>query len=62
MSVSVLLKLLNELWKLVTMQGFAKHFSNKFNNFNKKAARKLDSIYQMALKLFCNHTLCMKTS
>ena len=36
--------------------------SNKFNNFNKKAAQMLDSIYHMAFKLFCNHSLCVKMS
>ena len=36
-------------------------FCNKFNKFNNTGARKIDSVYHMMLKLFCNHVfgLCL---
>ena len=36
-------------------------FRNKFNKFNNTAARMLDSIYRMTLKLIENHIIDVKT-
>ena len=46
MSAHVLLNLLNELEKTISL------FCTEFNKFNNTAARMLDSIYHMVLKLF----------
>ena len=54
MSASVLLNFSNELRKTDKMQGLLSIlslFRNEFNKLNKTGARKLDSIYHMALKL-----------
>ena len=52
MSAHVLLNLLNELGKRDKMRGLSSIlslFRNKFNKFNNKGARMLDSIYHMTL-------------
>ena len=50
MSALVLLNLLMELWKRDEMRGLLSIlslFCNKFNKFNSKRARMLDSVYHM---------------
>ena len=54
MSVHVLLNLLNKMGKRDKMRGMPSIlslFRNELNKFNKTAARMLDSIYHMILKL-----------
>ena len=54
MSAHVLLKLLDEFRKRDKMRGLLSIlslFRNEFNKFNNTIARKLDSIYHMALRL-----------
>ena len=55
MSAYVLLNLLNELRKRDKMCGLPSvlsFFRNKFDKFNKTRARMLDSIYNLALRIF----------
>ena len=55
MSAHVLLNLLNKLRKrdkLCGLPSILSLFRNKFDKFNNKGARMLDSIYHMSLKLF----------
>ena len=54
MSANVLLNLLNELGKRDKMRGLPSIlslFRHKFNKFNNKKARMLDSNYHMTLRL-----------
>ena len=54
MSAHVLLNLLNELRKREKMRGLPSIltlFRNEFDKFNNTRARKLDSIYQMTLRI-----------
>ena len=46
------------------MLGIANHFMafHKFNQFYNTEAHMLDSIYHVALKLFCNYFFGVKTS
>ena len=53
MSVHVSLKLLNDLERIDKMRGLPTIlylFRTEFNEFNNTRARKLDSIYRMALR------------
>ena len=55
MSTHVLLKLFNELGKRDNMRDLPcilSRFCNEFIKFNTTAARMLDSIYHLTLKLF----------
>ena len=55
MSAHVLLNLSKELGKRDKMRGLPSIlslFRNKFNKFNNKGTRMLNSIYHMTLKLF----------
>ena len=65
MCAPFLLNLLNELRKRDKMPGLPSIlslFRNEFNKFNNTAARMLDSIYHMTLKLLKNRIFGMKTS
>ena len=62
--MSVLLSLLNELVKRDKMRGspsILSLFRNKFNKFNNTAARMLDSIYHMTLRLLGSFISDVKT-
>ena len=64
MSVHVLLDLLNELGKSDQKWGLPSILSllhKEFNKFNNTAARMLDSIYHMTLKLFWNNFFGVET-
>ena len=55
MSVHVLLNLLNELGRRVTMKGLPiilSLFRNEVNKFNYTRAQMLDSVYHMTLRIF----------
>ena len=64
MSIHVLLNLLNELRKRDKMRGLPSSlslFRNELNKFNNTAARMLDSIYHIKLKLLkdiCGYFQC----
>ena len=65
MSVHILSNLLNKFGKSDKMQGLQRIlslFRKEFDKFNYTGARMLDSIYNMALKLFCYHFFGVKTS
>ena len=71
MSTHVLLNLSNELGKSNKLRGLPKNvrlaellslFCNEFDKFNNTGAQMLDSIYNMTLKLFSNHTFGVKAS
>ena len=60
MSAHVLLNLLNELGKRDKMRGLPSIlslFRNEFNKFNNTRVGMLDSIYHMALRLFCRKSI-----
>ena len=64
MSSYILLNSLNELVKSDKMRGWPSIYSlcNKFNKFNNKGARTLDSIYHSTLKILKNCIFGVKSS
>ena len=63
MSAHILLNLLNKLRKSGKMGGLSSIlslFGDQFNKFNNKVAWMIDSVYHMMLRLFFNHTVCVK--